>query len=116
MEEDTLALAIVTIPAAVPPNVTVSLVLAGHRACSDHKNPCCCRSAHPEATLLQTDHVPAWCWHSATEVLLESLCVIGVHCVGPTACLQETKMVTPSDPNGQQFTLPGQAGRVMTSR
>lgn len=115
MEEDTLALAIVTIPAAVPPNVTVSLVLAGHgAACSSgHKNPFRChRAQHPEATLLQTDHVPAWCWHSATEVLLELVCY-GVCCVGPDSCVEETKMVTPSDPNGQQFTLPGQAGRVI---
>ena len=28
-EDNTLALALVTVPAAVPPNVTVSLVLAG---------------------------------------------------------------------------------------
>ena len=28
--------------------------------------------------------------------------------------LQETKMVVPSDPNGQQFNLPGEAGELPT--
>ena len=85
----------------------------GQPAVVVHKNPFRChRAQHPEATLLQTDHVPAWCWHSATEVLLELVCY-GVCCVGPDSCVEETKMVTPSDPNGQQFTLPGQAGRVI---
>lgn len=61
--------------------------------------------------MLTSDYVPVWCWHSATEVPKVQNCRRNFDMATPSP-LQETKMVVPSDPNGQQFSLPGEAGEL----